>query len=490
METILFSALVVLLVLLLFTAALLIFRAMMYGRVPGPVEVVDSVPVEGAVVAEHLASALRAPTISTADRSQIDYSTFDDLHMALEHMYPRIHGTLSCETVGDYSLLYTWTGRNGDLPPILLCGHQDVVPADPSTLDEWTHPPFSGTIQDGYVWGRGALDMKSTVIAIMEAVEGLIKAGYQPERTVYLALGHDEEIGGLQGAREIASLLVERGERLEVVLDEGGAIMIGALPGIALPVALVGVAEKGYASLELKVEGRPGHSSMPPPHTAIGVLSRALTRLEANPMPARLSMARLMFDQVGAFLPFTVRLALSNTWLFGGSLRRRLESVPTTNAMIRTTAAATIIAGGVKDNILPAQARAVVNCRLLPGDTRAGVLEHYRKAIGDEAVQISMPADSSWEPSPVSPPDSPVFNGLSLTIRQVFPETLVAPFLVSGATDSRHYSPLTNNIFRFSPYTMDNELLRTVHGIDERIAIDSLERMVQFYAQLIKSWTA
>ncbi len=489
METILFSVIIVLLVVLLFTAALLIFRAMMYGRVPDPIEAVETVSVDGPVVAEHLASALRVPTISMADRSQIDYSAFDDLHQALERMYPRIHGALTCEVINDYSLLYTWPGRNGDLPPILLCGHQDVVPADPTTLDEWTHPPLSGTIQDGFVWGRGALDMKSTVIAIMEAVEGLIKAGYQPERTVYLAFGHDEEIGGLEGAREISRLLVERGERLEVVLDEGGAIMVGSLPGVTLPVALVGVAEKGYASLELKVEGRPGHSSMPPPHTAIGVLSRALTRLEAHPMPARLAMARLMFDQVGAFLPFGARFAFANNWLFGGILRRRLESAATTNAMIRTTAAATMIAGGVKDNILPAQARAVVNCRLLPGDTRAGVLEHYRKAVADEAVQITMPADSSWEPSPVSPPDSPVFNGLSRAIRQVFADTLVAPYLVTGATDSRYYQPLTDNIFRFGPYTINSELLRTIHGIDERISIDALELMVQFYTLLIKSWT-
>ena len=490
METILFSVLIVVLVVLLFAAALMIFRAMMYGRVPDPVEAVESISVDGPVVAEHLASAVRLPTVSTADRSQIDYAAFDDLRLALERMYPRVHAALSCEVVGEYSLLYTWPGRSSSLPPVLLCGHMDVVPADPSTLSEWTHPPFSGAIDGGYVWGRGALDMKSTVIAVMEAVEGLIKTGFQPERTVYLALGHDEEIGGLEGARAIASLLIDRGERLEAVLDEGGAMLLGTLPGIALPVALVGVAEKGYASLELKVEGRPGHSSMPPPHTAIGVLSRALTRLEASPMPPRLAMARLMFDQVGAFLPFGLRFALANSWLFGGALRRRLEASPATNALIRTTAAATIIEGGVKDNILPAQARAVVNCRLLPGDTRAAVLEHYRRAVNDEAVQISIPSGASWEPSLVSPVDSPVFGQLSRVIRQVFPEALVAPYLVSGATDSRHYQPLTENIFRFSPYTLDSELLRTIHGIDERIAIDALERMVQFYAQIIKTWTS
>jgi len=489
MDPILFSIFIVIVVVLLFAAALMIFRAMMYGRVPDPLEPVEPAAVDGPVVAEHLASAIRRPTVSYADHDQIDTGAFNDLRAALEHMYPRIHAALKCERVGEYSLLYTWPGAD-DLPPILLCSHMDVVPADPSTLKDWTHPPFSGAIQDGYVWGRGTLDMKSHVITIMEAIEGLLKTGYQPERTLYLALGHDEEIGGHEGARCIADLLVERGEQLAAVFDEGGAIMQGALPGLELPIAMVGVAEKGYASLELKVEGRPGHSSMPPPHTAIGVLARAVARLEMNPMPASLRMARMLFDQVGAFLPFSTRFALANSWLLGGAVRRRLEKSPPTNAMVRTTAAATIVKGGVTDNVLPAKALAVVNCRLLPGDTRASLLEHYRKAIADEAVQITLPADTSWEPSPVSPTSSPVFESLSRTIRQVFPDTLVAPYLVSGATDSRYYLPLTDNVFRFSPYLLDNQLLRTIHGIDERISIDALVSMVQFYTQLIKSWTA
>jgi carboxypeptidase PM20D1 len=259
---------------------------------------------------------------------------------------------------------------------------------------------------------------------------------------------------------------------------------------VKVPVALVGVAEKGYASIELRVEGRAGHSSMPAPHTAIGVLARALARVETNPMPARLSMARLMFDELGIFLPFANRLALANSWLFGSALRKRLSAAPTTNALIRTTAAATMISGGVKDNILPAQASAIVNCRLLPGDTRASLLAHYRKAIHDEAVQVLLPEELSWEASPVSPLDSPIYAGLAHTVRQIFPEAVVAPFLMSGATDSRHYVPLTANIFRFSPYLINNELLHTVHGINERISVDSLTQMVKFYALLMKSWTS
>jgi carboxypeptidase PM20D1 len=489
MQTIIFSILIVLGVLLLFAAALTIFRAMLYGHVPANVETEEGIAVQGDLVAEHLASAVRLQTVSTGEHDKVNSTAFLKFHTSLEKMYPRIHATLQREVINQYSLLYVWAGRAADLDPILLCGHMDVVPADPVTLSEWTHPPFSGEVADGFVWGRGTLDMKGTVITVLEAVEGLIKHGYQPERTVYLAFGHDEEIGGLNGARCIADTLEQRGVRLSAVCDEGGAIMQEMLPGLAVPAALIGVAEKGFASLQLKVEGRPGHSSMPPRHTAIGLVARALARVEANPMPVRLSMIRLMFDEMGIFLPFANRLALANTWLLGGMLRKRLEASPTTNAMIRTTAAATMIHGGVKDNILPAQVDAVVNCRLLPGDTRASLLAHYRKAVNDEAVQIFLEEDTTWEPSPVSPVDSPVYATLARTVRQIFPDVIVAPFLVAGATDSRHYIKLTENIFRFSPDQMTAELLRTVHGIDERVSVVSLEKKVKFYAQLIKSWT-
>jgi carboxypeptidase PM20D1 len=248
---------------------------------------------------------VRLQTISHAEKEHTDYRPFTRLHAALEKMYPRLHATLQREVVNQYSLLYTWPGREPGLDAVLLYGHLDVVPADPATLTEWTHPPFSGIIADGSMWGRGVLDMKGTVITLCEAVEGLIKVGYQPERTLYLAFGHDEEIGGLDGARAIAGLLETRGVRLAALCDEGGSIMQDVIPGVQLPVALIGIAEKGYVTLELKVEGRPGHSSMPSSHTAIGVLSRAIARIEANPMPARLSMIKLMFDEIGVFMPFS-----------------------------------------------------------------------------------------------------------------------------------------------------------------------------------------
>lgn len=489
MTSTIISVLIVLLVVLLFLAALLIFRAVMYGRVPPPVAAVEVPPVEGKLIAEHLAKAIRVQTVSTGEGDPTDLPAFDSLHAALEAMYPRIHGALKRERVGEASLLYTWAGRAPELEPVLLCGHMDVVPCDPQTRAEWRHAPFAGDVADGFVWGRGALDMKSTVIAVLEALEGLIRAGYQPERTIYIALGHDEEIGGHRGARCISALLEERGVRLAAVLDEGAAVMDGLLPGVSLPVALVGIAEKGYASVELKVEGRAGHSSMPPKHTAIGVLARAVARLENSPMPARMYMARLMFAELGAFLPFSMRLALANPWLFGKTVQKRFEASSQTGALVRTTMAATMMSAGVKDNILPATASVTVNCRLMPGDTRESLLAHIRKAVNDEAVQLNLPDEVSWEASPVSQVSSPVYRSLSTAIRQVFPDALVAPYLVSGATNSRHYAALSPSVYRFSPYLLNDELLKTVHGVDERMPVDGLGPMVQFYTLVIKSWT-
>ncbi len=487
---ILFSILIVLLVLALFLAAFMVFRTLVYGRLPGPApETIIDDPIDGQLVAEHLSNAIRCQTISESNHAQINYAAFETLHAELMRMYPRTHAALRQERINGYSSLYMWPGKNGDLEPVMLCGHIDVVPADSATLQEWTHPPFRGDVDEGAVWGRGALDMKSTVIAIFEAVEALLKSGYQPERTVYLAIGHDEEIGGLEGARCIAQRLLERGEHLAAVFDEGGAIMDGGVPGVHVPVAMVGVGEKGYASLELVVEGRAGHSSMPPPHTAIGVLARALARLEQRPMRARTALARLMFQYMGPFLPFGTRMALANYWLLGGAVQRRLEATAATNAIVRTTAAITMIDGGVKDNILPARVKAVVNYRILPGDTVKDVLEHAQKVAADEAVQVQLPEGASWEPSPISPVDSIEYEEFSTIIRQVFPEVIVAPYLVAGATDSRHYLPLTNNVYRFSPFSLDPALLKTIHGIDERISIESLARMVQFYLLLIRDWT-
>ena len=305
---------------------------------------------------------------------------FQELHHELKRMYPRVHSTLQVEVVNRHSLLYTWKGRDPQLEPVLFAAHMDVVPVDPVTKDEWKQAPFSGFIGGGYVWGRGALDVKCMVITPLEAVEHLLRKGYQPERTIYLAFGHDEEVSGAQGAAQMAGRLQSQGVKLAAVMDEGGSIVErGMVPGVNLPVALIGVTEKGYMSLEMQVEGKGGHSSMPPAHTAIGVMSQAINRLESQPMPDSPEMVYGMFQTLGGYMSFGLRMAFANTWLLGKTIQKKMAAKASTNAMMRTTSAVTLINGGVKDNILPSQVKATVNFRLMPGDRIADVVAHARR---------------------------------------------------------------------------------------------------------------
>lgn len=483
------TVLIVVVVLLLFLAAFLLTRTVLFGKRIEPVEPVEGMLVDSPVIAEHLAKVVRCATISHLDPAQIDPKPFENLHRALEAMYPRVHATLERRVINDFGMLYTWRGRKADLDPVLFAGHIDVVPVEEAGLHEWTYPPFSGQIADGYVWGRGTLDMKSHVISLFEAVENLLKEGYRPQRSVLLAIGHDEEIGGKRGAESIAALLAEEGVHLEAVLDEGGVIFNEFLPGIKSPVALLATSEKGYLSLEFKVEGQPGHSSMPGPHTAIGILSAGLARLEASPMPARLHALSATMEAVGAVLPFGMQMLFANKWLFGGVLKNRLAANPKTNAAIRTTQAITMISGGVKDNLLPREARAVVNFRLLPGDSVAKVCTHVRRVVADDRVQF----EPLWgmdvrEGSPVTPTSAPAYLELNKALRQVFPGVVSAPFLMLGATDARYYTGLSENVFRFSPMQLTSEQLDLVHGTNERIAVESLGKMVQFFGQVIRAW--
>jgi carboxypeptidase PM20D1 len=448
----------------------------------------QEVVVNAQDAAQHLAATLRFRTVSFQEGTQLPREEFLGLHRYLEGTFPKLHAVLARETVADYSLLYAWKGSDAGLRPLVLMAHQDVVPVEPGTEKLWAYPPFDGRIAEGYIWGRGSMDDKACLAAILEAVEKLVGEGFRPRRTIYLAFGHDEEVGGQEGARAVAELLGSRGIRPEMVLDEGGVVIqSGALP-IARPVALVGVAEKGYLSLELTVQTEGGHSSAPPAHTAVGILSAAITNLESHPFPGSLrGPAREMFEYLGPEMPFTRRLVFANLWLFGRLVERRLEASPASSALVRTTTAPTIIEGGVKDNVLPNKARAVVNFRILPGDSIASVLAYVRQVINDPRVQVQPLSGFRAEPSPVSSTDSPAFAMLMRTVRQVFPDAVVAPMLVIGGTDARYYAQLTESDYRFDPFRATDQDLTRVHGTNERIAVENYVSAVKFYIQLIRN---
>ncbi|MCH7958696.1 MAG: M20 family peptidase [Candidatus Hydrogenedentes bacterium] len=471
-------------------AALLVVRTLSTSSRQVHPEPVTGIELDTDAVVARLAEAITHRTISHQDPEKFDSAAFLQFHSFLERSFPKVHATLKKEVVSDYSLLYHWEGSDPSLRPILLLAHMDVVPVAPGTHDDWEHDAFSGDLDGGFVWGRGTLDDKVNLMAVLEAVERLLSEGVQPVRPVYLAFGHDEEIGGANGAEVMAKLLEDRGVRAEFVMDEGGAIISGAFPGLSAPLATIGIAEKGYTSVQLYVRAKGGHSSQPLPESAIGMLSAAVLRVEQNQLPSAITgPTRTMLEYMGPESSFVNRLIMANLWLFSPVLKGILEASPASNAMIRTTTAPTMFNAGVKENVLPAEARAVINFRILPGDTVESVMEHVRVTIDDPRIEVSA---LTWgaDPSKVSPIDVEGFKRIETTIRELFPEAIVAPYLVIGGTDARAYEAICENIYRFSPLLLETSDLARMHGTNERIAIEDYTRIIQFYYRLLVTSTS
>ncbi len=443
-----------------------------------------SPPVFGDESVANLSKALTYPTISYERDMPIDTLSFRGFHQFLMDSYPLIHGTLKKEVIQGFSLLYAWEGKNAELKPVILMAHMDVVPA-PET-ERWEHPPFSGANDGTFIWGRGTLDDKGSMIAILEAVERLIKENYEPERTIFLAFGHDEEVLGY-GAPLIANTLKERGVHAEFVLDEGLGITMGIIPMISKPIASIGVSEKGYMSATLTVEMEGGHSSIPEKETAVTVLNNALYNISKKPMKADISGPTKDFMRfTGPEMSILPRVVFANLWLFKKVLLKIFEGGNATNAAIRTTTAVTNLKAGIKDGVIPTKAEAVVNFRIMPGETSYDVIQHLNSVISDERVKIA-DMGNGQEPSPVSSVHEAGFEIIHKSIKEVFPEVIVNPMLVLGATDSRHYSVVSSNIYRFAPIITYQEDLARIHGLNERISIENNGRAIGFYYQLIKN---
>jgi carboxypeptidase PM20D1 len=483
--TLLFRPVALVLEALVILAGVLVFNALTLPSRQIPVEPVTDRTIDEMAVAQRLSQAIRFQTVSSL-ASENSGDEWRKLREFLERAYPKVHARLNRRVVNGASLLFTWEGKNKELGPVLLTAHLDVVPADPA---RWTADPFTGAIKDQFIWGRGSLDDKVSVLGILEAAESLLGEGFEPNRTFYFGFGQDEEVRG-QGARAIAALLKQelKGAKLDCVVDEGTAIVEDMVAGFDKPVAPIGLVEKGYVDVVLRVHQPGGHSSVAPPRTAIGILGRAIDQLERQPMPTRLtSLTRESLETVGAELPFNLRLIFANLWLFGGPVQLRLAASPETNAMVRTTAAVTVIEGGTKDNVLPEMARATVNYRVLSGDTIEDVRAHIVKVIGDPRVEVNIDPNNRFPPSHQSSTRTDPYARLQETIRAVFPGTVVIPFMVTAGTDARHYEPVCDNIYRFLPIRLIPRDLDRIHGIDERVGTKNYARVVVFYRHLIRT---
>ena len=468
------------------TAAIVAIRGVSVGPKETPAERV-SFGVDEAGAIERFRQALRFRTISTQD-GDLDTAAFVGLHEHLRVSFPLVHQHLTRE-VFELGLIYRWPGRDAAKSPIVLMGHLDVVPIAPGTEGAWTHPPFDGVLDGDWIYGRGTLDDKSTVLAVLESVEALLKSGFAPERTVILQFGHDEEVGGVKGARAMVAKLVAEGVKPGLVLDEGGALTSARTLGASGTAALVGVAEKGFVSISLSVSGDGGHSSTPPDVTHIGRLARAIVALENAPFEAHLDgVVREMLERSAAYLPLSRRLVLNNLWLFRPVVTQVLLADPRTASMLRTSTAATIFNAGNKDNVLPPEAHATVNFRIRPGETVDVVRQHVERVIADEQVRVAIDGFRS-EPPPASPTSGAAFDAVSRSARQTLGETepMVLPFLLMGATDARYWSAHAKPVYRFNPFPMEEDAMKRAHGTDERVSQTGYVNGIRFYVQLIRN---
>ncbi|MET2010051.1 M20/M25/M40 family metallo-hydrolase [Microbacterium chocolatum] len=430
---------------------------------------------------------LRIPTVSHVDVSLVDTAAFDLLHDTIARLYPRVHGVLEREVVAGHALLYRWRGASPDRPLVLMA-HQDVVPVDPV---EWRHPPFAAEIvgegTDAEIHARGAIDDKGALVAILEAAEEALAEGVVPAHDVYLAFGHNEETAG-DGARAIAAVLEARGIRPALVLDEGGAVVEGVLPGVDVPTAMVGVAERGVMTLTLTVHEAGGHASTPPSFPAPARLARAIGRLHRHPFPVRLAPpVRAMLATLAPHARGPLGPLLAHLTVTAPLLARALPLAgPETNAIVRTTAVVTELDGAVGENVLATRARATVNVRLLTGDTVEGAIARVRRVIGDAAVEVELRQGS--DPSPVSPWRGEPWRRIATAVAGTLgTDVVTTPYLQLGASDSRWFTGISDHVYRFTPFHLTRAERDALHAPNERIRVAVWLRGIAFYGALIRA---
>ena len=446
-------------------------------------------PVDANRTAQRLSQAIRFNTVSHQEASEDDLGAWTAQRDFLQATYPAFHAAARREIVGAApgGLMWTWGGSDPSLPPIVLMAHQDVVPVEAGTEAAWSHPPFAGQIDQGAVWGRGSIDDKGSLIALMEALDSLAATGFKPKRTVIVVSGDHEEKGG-EGAKAIAALLASRGVHAQFVLDEGMNVITDN-PVTGKPAALIGIAEKGYATLRITAHGAGGHSSMPPKETAVATLAKAVVAITDNQFPLKLQGPGMqMLDALAPETPFATRMAIANRWLFGGVLKKKFGDSPTSAALLHTTTAPTMLQGSPKDNVLPQAAIARINFRIAPGQTTADVLAHCR------AVTKGLPVDLAWEPPAENPTAVAsttsdawkLISGLAAEMSGA----PAAPTLMVAATDSRAMGPIASDIYKFEYVQSPMADTRMIHGTNEHMTVDQLGKLSTYFGRLVATAAA
>jgi carboxypeptidase PM20D1 len=472
-------------------AAVLVLIAAMIIRAaankPAPLEksTVPPAQIDKDKAVEHLRQAVRIKTVSMVEDYIDNIQPFIDYRDWLEKTYPLLHKCAERTIIEGYSLIFHIKGEDSTLKGGCFLSHIDVVPAPP---EGWEHEPFSGDLsEDGYIYGRGAQDMKSHMIALLEAVEYKLSKGERFKRDLYLCFGHDEEPGpSMSGAYNIVKHLKEKGVEMEFVIDEGGTVLDGSMLGIPHQVALIGASEKGNGDLEVVVKKTGGHASNPKPPTAVGILCECVDKIEKHPMRPHWSpLAKEMFRSLAPHSKGVVKFVLTNRDVLSPVVKAVLTvAAPMTNALVRTTFSPTMLWGADARNVLPSEARANINYRMISGETAQDVKAYLEKLLkkrikrGEVEIRLLQYTD----PSPEADVRCRAYANLKKSIEEAFDDTIVAPYPFIAASDARFYNPLTDNVFRFGPFVSSLDDQKRIHGINERLHVDQLERAVRFFA--------
>lgn len=474
---ILIIALIVLALFLIF----IISRALCFNPKEGIKTIEQEESFNGEKAVESLCELVRCKTVSYRDKKLEDNSEFQKLISKLPFLYPNVFEKCSFEELEDRALLFKWEGKNHNEPTVLMA-HYDVVPVNE---EDWEKPAFDAVIEDGVIWGRGTLDTKATFNGILFAANHLIEQGFVPENDIYFAFSGGEEING-KGAVNIVDWFENNGIIPALVVDEGGAVVENVFPGVKQPCGLIGIAEKGMLNLEYKVKSNGGHASAPKPHTPVGVLSAACCRVENKPFKSHLTKpVAAMFDTLGRHSSFVYRMIFSNLWLFKPVLDMICKkSGGELNALMRTTVAFTQMSGSKAANVIPPEATMVSNMRLNPMDTMDSAVEYIKNTVNNDNIEISV--IDGMNPSRVSELDCEAYNKVATAVASTWKGCIVSPYLMVQCSDSRHYGRISDKVYRFSAMDLTSEERATIHGNNERIRIQAVNKTVEFYIRLIK----
>lgn len=423
---------------------------------------------------------IRCKTISYLDTSLEDEEEFIKFRELLKNNYPNVHESCQLHKIGRTGLFYYWKGKSSEKPAVFM-SHYDVVPAN---SHQWDKDPFSAVIEDGVLWGRGTLDTKATLCGIMESAEKLIGEGFVPKNDIYLSFAGDEETNGAS-ASVIVEFLKNRDIEPFLVLDEGGAIVEGVIPGVKERAALVGTGEKGKIHLRLSLKSQGGHGSAPPPTSQIARLGKAVNKVEKNPFPFHLSQpVKDMFRTTGPYSSFGLKMVFANLSFFSPILDMITRKTGgELNALVRTTVAFTKMKGSDTINVMPPFATVEADVRVMEGDSKESVIKGIRDKIDDDEILVEI-----LDNIPVrrfSNIDTEPWEILKTAINSIWPEVIVSPYLMMACSDSRSYTKISENVFRFSAMELSSDERKLIHGNNERIPTDKLITAVKFFSSMM-----